>query len=93
VIGSEQKPRRSPRVAARVVEGKALIVVIDQRRLHTLNEVGTRIWELCDGRELGAIVKCVVDEFEVDAPSAERDVQAFVQELTTLGALELEAHP
>jgi GeoRSP system PqqD family protein len=93
VIAPTEKPRRNPRVAARVVDGKALIVVIDQRKLHTLNEVGTRVWELCDGRELSEIVRSVVDEFDVDEPSAERDVRAFVKQLSELGALELEARP
>ena len=84
-------PRRNERVAARVVEGKALIVVIDQKQLHTLNEVGTRVWELCDGRSRDAIAAAIVDEFEVDEQTALRDVQRFVAELRALGALELES--
>ena len=82
-------PRRNQRVAARVVEGKALIVVIDEKRLHTLNEVGTRVWELCDGRSVDAIADAVVDEFEVDKATALADVERFVDELHKCGALEL----
>lgn len=81
-------PRRNQRVAARVVDGKALIVVIDDKRLHTLNEVGTRVWELCDGRSLEAIADAIVDEFEIDKPTALEDVQRFVDELRACGALE-----
>jgi pyrroloquinoline quinone biosynthesis protein D len=93
VIAASATPKRNERVAARVVEGKALIVVIDQKQLHTLNEVGTRVWELCDGRSVDAIADAVVDEFEVDKQTAMRDVQRFVDELRALGALELEARP
>jgi pyrroloquinoline quinone biosynthesis protein D len=86
-------PKKNERVAARVVEGKALIVVIDNKQLHTLNEVGTRVWELCDGRSLDQIAEAMVGEFEVDKPTALRDVQRFVEQLHALGALELEGRP
>ena len=42
-------PRKSERIAARSVDGKAVLVVLDARKLHTLNAVGTRVFELCDG--------------------------------------------
>lgn len=93
MIALSSIPKKNERVAARVVEGKALIVVIDNKQLHTLNEVGTRVWELCDGRSLDAIAEAMVGEFEVDKPTAVRDVQRFVDELHALGALELEARP
>lgn len=84
-------PRRNPRIAARVVDGKALIVVIDGKQLHTLNEVGTRVWELCDGRSVEEIASQIVAEFEVDLDRARADVLRFVAELDELGALEREA--
>jgi hypothetical protein len=91
VIAQDAKPKRSPRIAARVVDGKALIVVIDHKQLHTLNEVGTRVWELCDGRSVAAIAEALQAEFAVDSATALSDVQRFVHELQAIGALELEA--
>lgn len=90
MIVEHRKPVRNPRIAARVVEGKALLVVIDNKQLHTLNEVGTRIWELCDGRSVGAIADVITEEFEVDRGSALGDVEHFVLELQRIGALEPE---
>ena len=75
--------------ASRVTRGEALVVLIEQRKLHRLNDVGTRVWELCDGRSLGAIVGTVVEEFEVEPAQAAREVQAFIEELLGLGALQL----
>jgi len=49
-------PRKSERIAARAVDGKAVVVVLDARKLHTLNEVGTRVFELCDGRRSVAAI-------------------------------------
>ena len=91
MIGQDAKPKRSLRIAARVVDGKALIVVIDHKQLHTLNEVGTRVWELCDGRSVAAIAAVLQAEFTVDEATALRDVQRFVAELQAIGALDLEA--
>jgi hypothetical protein len=88
VIVHGERPTRSARIAARVIDGQALIVVIDQRKLHTLNAVGTRVWELCDGRSVDAIADAITAEFAVDHETALLDVQRFVEELRALGALD-----
>jgi hypothetical protein len=75
--------------ASRVTRGEALVVLIEQRSLHRLNDVGTRVWELCDGRSLGEIVGTIVEEFEVEPVQAASEVHAFVEELLGLGALQL----
>jgi hypothetical protein len=78
---------QSPRTASRVVNGRAVVVVIDGQTLYTLNTLGTFVWERADGRTLEAIVDEVVDEFEVDRERAERDVLAFAEQLAGLRAL------
>jgi hypothetical protein len=84
--------QRAERSAFRVIGGAAVVVVIDQNTLHTLNEVGTRVWELLDGsRSLGEITDVIVDEFEVERPDALADVDRFVEELLGLGAVETRA--
>jgi hypothetical protein len=90
VIEPRSIPRRAERTAARVVAGRALVVVLDDRALHSLNEVGTRVWELCDGRTVAAIAETLANEFEVDAMTALADVRRFVGELHERGALALE---
>jgi GeoRSP system PqqD family protein len=86
-LGSESVVQKVQGQASRVMQGEALIVLTEQRKLHRLNGVGTRVWELCDGRTLAAIVETIVAEFEVDHEIATRDVTAFVEELRGLGAL------
>ena len=59
---------------------------------HDLNEVGSRIWELCDGKHtLVEIAQTLVDEFEVDAGEARMDASAFVAQLVEMKLLVLEA--
>jgi GeoRSP system PqqD family protein len=88
--GAEKRlVRHSERVAARVMDGKAVVVVIDTRKLHVMNPVGTRVWELCDGRTVAEIIDSIVAEFEVDRVDAERDVAVFLEQLEAVGAVEM----
>lgn len=82
--------RQAPRTAARVLDEKAVVVVIDQNVLHTLNEVGTRVWELAEGVELAQIIDTIATEYDVGAATARADVESFVLEMLELGILEIE---
>lgn len=82
--------RQAERTAARTIEGKAVLVVIDEKKLHVLNGVGTCVWDLADGRTLEEVIAGVVTRYAVTAENAERDVRAFVEELRSVGAVELE---
>ena len=84
----ERYPEQNPRAAWRVYDGEAVIVSPEDSTLHTLNAVGTVIWEAADGRTtLDAIVTRVCDEFEVDRATAARDADAFVESLGRKGLL------
>jgi hypothetical protein len=81
-------PCRSERIAYRVIGGEALVMVVDRKALHRLNDVGSRVFELCDGRSsVDAIVEAIVVEFEVDASTARADVESFITELAAAGAI------
>jgi hypothetical protein len=90
----EQYPALEPSAAMRKIEGEAAVVTPRDSTLHTFNGVGTRILELADGtRSLGSIVTTIVDEFEVEPDTAERDARAFVTELVQKGVLILRDRP
>lgn len=74
------------RTASRVIGGKAVVITIDENQVHVLNGVGTRVWELADGRPLDAIVDAIVDEFEVERAQAMLDVCRFAERLVAVGA-------
>jgi coenzyme PQQ synthesis protein D (PqqD) len=81
-------PAQNPKAAWRVYDGEAVIVSPQDSTLHTLNAVGTLIWEAADGRTaLETIVGRVCEAFEVDAATAARDAAAFVDALTRRGLL------
>jgi hypothetical protein len=60
------------------------VVLLDTRRgeYYTLDEVGARIWELCDGKRSRAeIVKQLTDEYDVEAAVLESDLDDLLGKL------------
>jgi hypothetical protein len=87
-------PIQNPRAAWRVYEGEAVIVSPEDSTLHTLNAVGTLIWEAADGRTaLEAIVGRVCEAFDVDRATAVRDATTFVELLCRRGLLTIQDTP
>ena len=77
---------KHPKVAWRIIEGEAVILSLDTKVLRGLNLVGSRIWELIDGkRSLDDIVEVIVREFDVPPGQAMQEVQAFIQDLLDRG--------
>jgi len=73
---------RSPATAWRVIEGEAVILSLDTKVFRGLNAVGSRVWELIDGRNgMDEIVEVITREFDVTRERAAADVGAFVQQL------------
>jgi hypothetical protein len=79
---TEQFVARNPRVAWRVWDGEAVILLPEDSSLNTLNAVGTVIWEAADGATpLSAVIRQICDTFDVELPQAERDATGFVETL------------
>ena len=75
-------------VVAREVEGEFLIIPIAsgvgdmEDELYSLNECGKAIWDKLDGaKDLAAIIKELIEEYDVSADEMQEDVQNFVSEL------------
>ncbi len=86
-LSPETRVEQAERTAARVIDGQAVVIVIDRQHMHTLNEVGTFVWERAERRTIGEIVDLLVDAYPVDRDSALQHVVAFVGDLVKFGAL------
>jgi hypothetical protein len=87
---ADRFPFQNPLAAWRVYDGEAVIVSPTDSTLHTLNEVGTLVWEAADGQTpVAAIVARLCAEYDVAASDAERDVEAFVERLREKGLITL----
>jgi hypothetical protein len=84
---------RAEDVVARRIGGEVVLVPIRRRvgdleSVFTLNEVGARIWDLCDGtREVDDIAAVLAGEYEVNAAEAAREIEAFLEEIREAGLI------
>lgn len=82
---------RSPRVAARSLDGEMMIMSDRDSTLFTLNRTATLIWQAADGTtSLEEIVeRKICAEFEVDPGEALHDAERIARELAGHGILQL----
>lgn len=90
---------RDPAFVFRQIAGETILVPIrqnmgDLESVYTLNEVGTRVWELLDGsRTMGDIRDRLLEEFEAGAAEVERDLLTFLDHLRSIRAVRPAATP
>jgi hypothetical protein len=92
---TEKYIAKSSAIASRLLGGEMMIMSALDSTFFTLNPVATVIWQAADGRTpLSDIVTHrVCAEFEVDPEVARRDVERFVEELSSHGILLVSEHP
>lgn len=56
----------------------------------TLNETGSELWSMLDGRTVQEMIDAMEEIFEVDPGEAKLDVISFLENLETRGLIELE---
>ena len=79
----DKKLIREENVAWRIIEGEAVLIASKDSSVHSLSDVGTRIWQLADGNlTVGQIVDALNEEYEVEKDELEKDVIEFVESLS-----------
>jgi hypothetical protein len=80
-------------LVTRDVAGERIIVPIkghvgDLEGVFTLNELGAMIWRLMDGQTTGRqLMEAVINEYDVEAAEAEKDVVDFLRSLEEAGLI------
>ncbi len=78
----------------REIAGETIIVPIrkqagDLESIYTLNEIGTTIWGLIDGKtKVGRIIEAIHQNFAVSPEEAAKDVAEFLQSLEKAGLIQ-----
>lgn len=81
-------PGHAPGVVSRVIEGEAVLVHPAQGKVRVLNQVGSRLWELMDGKRTTAdLANLLVAEYQVDPAQAQAHTVAFCTDLLGRGLL------
>lgn len=91
----QQLFRRSRSVVSRVVAGETLIVPVrgkvgDLASIYSFNGTGSLVWRLLDtSRGLTDLIDAVEREYEVEKEQAAKDVTRFVEEMLSVGLVEV----
>lgn len=85
---------KADNIAYRIIDGEAVIVDLKKSTFHTLNPVGSFIWEELDGQNtLKDIAKKLSQKFEVDLETSENDCVDFINDLLDKDMVILSSHP
>ncbi|MFN3966405.1 MAG: PqqD family protein [Endomicrobiia bacterium] len=79
-------------IAWRIIDGTACIVTVKDSRLHILNEIGTRIWQVIEkGIEFEDLIEKILQEYEVGPEKLKQDIKEFLDELNSKGLIKIES--
>lgn len=85
---SGRRYRHNPRLARQTLGGKAVVLHYEGKRLYGLNETGSRVWGLLDGRlSVDEISALLADDSGVERTTVALDVASFVRELLERGLI------
>ena len=73
----------------RTFEGETLILDRINGQIHHLNSTASYVWKQCDGSSTRAIAEKLAEAFQIDLPSAEKDVSALLSEMTRMNLVEI----
>jgi len=75
-------PKQATRIVAQQAAGQWVLLDVSTGQYYGLDQIGGRIWQLCDGiRSVRQIAEVVCDEYDAAGQSVEDDVAGLVSEL------------
>jgi hypothetical protein len=83
----------------RCITDETIIVPIrggvgDLNSIYTLNEMGTRIWELMnDQTDIDKMAEIISSEYEVSIEEAKKDIAEFLSSLESVGLIQGDERP
>ena len=76
------RPRRQQQIIAQKGTDEVLLFNMEDGSYYALNEVGNRIWELCDGRHgMAEMVGVLAKEYNAPAEMIETDILEVLEDL------------
>jgi len=85
---------RSPDHVSGDLDGKVVLLSIENSEYYNLNEMGSHIWLLLEKpTTVAALIERLLNEFEVERPVCEVEVAAFLKQLSKDNLLKVELAP
>jgi dihydrofolate reductase len=86
--------KKSTKLVDRLIDDEVVIVPVSSKTLqqdciYNLDVMGSRIWQLIDGKKTVAKIRdCIVEATDAPLKQAENDLIEFVKDLENIGAIE-----
>lgn len=81
-IALTDRPARQPRVLKQEAGGTVVLLGLDEGRYYSLDEIGGRIWDLCDGaRTVAQIAALLAAEYEAPPETITQDLVELLDDL------------
>ena len=82
----ERVPVKSDKVASRIIDGEAVIVMLEKQETVVLNTVGSRLWDIMDGQKnLKQLATTLTSEFDTTHQQALKDLVEFIEDMAKRG--------
>ncbi len=73
---------RSPEQISGDLDGRIVLLSIENGEYYNMNAVGSRIWELLESpNKISALIDQLLEEFEVDRVTCEAEALPFLEQL------------
>jgi hypothetical protein len=81
-IDRGDRPSRRDGVLAQQADDELVLLDVEAGTYFALNEVGAKVWELCDGaRTVEQLLEIIGEEFDAPGDVIERDVRGLLEDL------------
>lgn len=82
MVATDSRPCRDEQILVKGGAKESILLNPRSGEYYTLDEVGSRVWELCDGTKMvSEIVWVIVDEFDAPIETVSADVTELLQDL------------
>ena len=88
MLDKELRLKKRSHLNERESEGETLILDRINGQIHHLNSTASYVWNECDGSSAKAIAEKMVQAFQIDFATAERDVIVLLREMRKMNLLE-----
>ena len=81
-ISRDSRPKRQEQIIVQKGSNDVLLFSMEDGSYYALNEVGNRIWELCDGTHgVAQLISILAKEYDAPHKIIEMDVKEVLEEL------------
>lgn len=81
MIYLETCPKRGDQVIAQKAANDLLLFNMEDGKYYSLNEIGSRVWELCDGNHsVSQVVAALAGEYDASDQVLEKDVLELLED-------------